>query len=437
MKISVFGLGYVGAVSAACLADQGHEVIGVDPIQTKLDILNSGASPIVERGLEGIIRSNVSAGRLRAISDHLSAVQQTDLTLVCVGTPSQANGNLDLRAIRAVCEQIGVALAEKRDRHTVAIRSTMLPGSMNGVVIKTIESASGKSAGRDFGVCFHPEFLREGTAVEDFRSPPKTVIGEMDSDSGDPVAALYGSLTAPLLRTSIEVAEMVKYADNVWHALKVSFANEIGDVCKGVGIDGHAVMDIFCRDTKLNISPTYLKPGFAFGGSCLPKDCRALGYKAKMIDLDLPVLKAILASNDMQIARAFEMVRRKHSRKVSFLGLSFKSDTDDLRESPLVELAERLIGKGYELRIYDRNVNLAKITGANREYILNHIPHIGALLMPTIDDALLEARTVLVGNKDPEFVTALRNRPEIGDIIDLVRLPDDLHSRAGYDGICW
>jgi GDP-mannose 6-dehydrogenase len=437
MKISVFGLGYVGAVSAACLADQGHEVIGVDPIQTKLDILNSGASPIVEKGLEAIIRKNVSAGRLRAVSDHLAAVHETDLTLVCVGTPSQANGNLDLRAIRAVCEQIGLALAAKNRRHTVAIRSTMLPGSMKGVVIQTIESASGKSAGTDFGVCFHPEFLREGTAVEDFRSPPKTVIGEMDARSGDPVATLYESLTAPLVRTSIEVAEMVKYADNVWHALKVTFANEIGDICKEVGIDGHAVMDIFCRDTKLNISPTYLKPGFAFGGSCLPKDCRALSYKAKTIDLDLPVLKSILASNDMQVARAFDMVRRKQSRRVSFLGLSFKSDTDDLRESPLVELAERLIGKGYELRIYDRNVNLAKITGANREYILNHIPHIEALLMPTIDEALLDAKTVLVGNKDPEFVSVLRSRPDIVDIVDLVRLPDDIHSRPGYDGICW
>ena len=365
MKISIFGMGYVGTVSAACLARDGHEVIGVDPIHTKVELINSGQSPIIEVDIGEIIGSTVKAGRLRATTDQNEAIRNTELSFVCVGTPSQANGNLDLTYIRRVCEMIGAAIKNKSARHTVVIRSTILPGTMRQIVIPILEECSGKKAGADFGVCNNPEFLREGSAVKDFDAPPKTVIGEFDRRSGDMLAELYGKLDAPLIRADIETAEMVKYVDNSWHALKIGFSNEIGNLCKSLSIDAHEVMKIFCQDRKLNISPAYLSPGFAFGGSCLPKDLRALAYKAKMNDLDLPIMTAILPSNELQVARGLQLIVRNGHTKIGILGFSFKAGTDDLRESPMIEVIERLIGKGYDLRIYDKNVNLASLVGAN------------------------------------------------------------------------
>jgi len=369
MKICVLGLGYVGAVSAACLAQEGHEVIGVDPESRKVDLINAGRTPIIEKDVGSIIEQQVAAGRLCATTDVSAAVEQADLSMVCVGTPSRANGDIELKFVRRVCEQIGAALRHHHGAPVVVFRSTMLPGTMRDVVIPTLEASSGRRAGVEFGVCINPEFLREGTAVHDYANPPKTVIGELNRASGDLLTTLYARIAAPLVRTDIETAEMVKYADNAWHALKVGFANEIGNLCKGVEVDSHRVMDIFCQDTKLNLSPYYLKPGFAFGGSCLPKDLRALLYKAKTLDVSLPILAAILPSNEQQLERGVRAVIEMGSKKVGILGFSFKAGTDDLRESPVVDLTERLIGKGYDLRIYDKNVNLARIHGANRDYI--------------------------------------------------------------------
>ena len=376
MKISIFGMGYVGTVSAGCLAQDGHEVIGVDPVQTKVDLINAGQSPIIEVEIGEMVAAHVKSGRLRATADVAAAIRDTELSFVCVGTPSQANGNLDLKYIRRVCEMIGAAIKAKAARHTVVIRSTILPGTMRGIVIPVLEEYSGKKAGADFGICNNPEFLREGSAVRDFNAPPKTVIGEFDKASGDILASLYAKLDAPLIRTEIETAEMVKYVDNCWHALKIGFANEIGNLCKSLSIDAHAVMNIFCQDKKLNISPAYLMPGFAFGGSCLPKDLRALNYTAKSHDIQLPILTSVLPSNELQIARGLQMIMQGSGRRVGILGFSFKAGTDDLRESPMIEVIERLLGKGYDLKIFDRNVNLASLVGANRDFILNRIPHI-------------------------------------------------------------
>jgi GDP-mannose 6-dehydrogenase len=437
LKISIFGLGYVGTVSAGCLAHDGHEVVGVDPLPTKVDLINRGQSPIVETDIGEIIAANVKAGRLRATSDPVQAIRETELSFVCVGTPSQANGNLDLRYIRRICEQIGEALKSKNARHTVVIRSTILPGTMHNIVIPTLEEQSGKKAGVDFGVCNNPEFLREGSAVKDFHYPPKTVIGELDQASGDILAALYRKLEAPLIRTDIESAEMVKYVDNSWHALKVGFANEIGNLCKSLGLDAHKVMNIFCQDRKLNISPAYLLPGFAFGGSCLPKDLRALSYQAKMHDLHLPILASILPSNEMQIARGLQLITAKGHTRVGLLGFSFKAGTDDLRESPLIEIIERLIGKGYDLRIYDKNVNIASLVGANRDFILNHIPHISKLMVGDIDAVLNHGQTIVIGNKDPEFNAVPERLREGQFLVDFVRVIEGRSKNGNYDGICW
>ena len=388
MKISIFGLGYVGTVSAGCLATDGHSVIGVDPNKTKVDLINQGTSPIVEKDIGEMIATVVKNNLLRATLDVRDAVMNSNISLVCVGTPSQLNGNLDLSHVRKVCEQIGAAIKEKSAFHVVVARSTMLPGSMRTVVIPALESYSGKKAGVDFGVCNNPEFLREGTAVFDYYNPPKTVIGETDTKAGELLMQLYTKMTAPLIRTEVETAEMVKYADNTWHAVKVAFANEIGNLCKAEGIDGHKVMEIFCQDTKLNLSPYYMKPGFAFGGSCLPKDVRALMYKGKSLDMELPLINAILPSNQRQIEKGINMIVNKGYRKIGILGFSFKAGTDDLRESPLVAVIEYLLGKGYELKLYDRNVSLAALTGANQDYILNHIPHISKLMASSMEEVL-------------------------------------------------
>ncbi|HKQ26596.1 MAG TPA: UDP-glucose/GDP-mannose dehydrogenase family protein [Burkholderiales bacterium] len=437
MRICVLGLGYVGTVSAGCLAQEGHDVVGVDPEPRKVDLINAGKTPIIEKDIGPIIQRQVAAGRLRATTDVAAAVGQADLSLVCVGTPSRPNGDIELKFVRRVCDEIGAALRHNDGAPAVVIRSTMLPGTMRDVVIPALEASSGRSAGVEFGVCINPEFLREGTAVHDYFNPPKTVIGEFNRASGNLLASLYARIEAPLIRTDIETAEMVKYADNAWHALKVGFANEIGNLCKGLEVDSHRVMDIFCQDTKLNLSPYYLKPGFAFGGSCLPKDLRALLYKAKTLDVSLPILSAILPSNEQQIERGVRAVVDMESKKVGILGFSFKAGTDDLRESPVVDLTERLIGKGYDLRIYDRNVSLARIHGANRDYILNHIPHISRLMVSSIDEVLDHARTIVIGNAAAEFRDVPKRLGDGQTIIDFVRITDSRSVTGVYEGICW
>ena len=437
MKVSVFGLGYVGTVSAGCLAQSGHEVIGVDPVATKVDLINQGQSPIIEAEINEIIASAVKSGRIRATQDATQAILDTELSFICVGTPSQDNGNLDLSFIRRICEQIGEALKRKSDRHTVVIRSTILPGTMRNIVIPVLQEMSGKKAGTDFGVCHNPEFLREGSAVKDFNFPPQTVVGEIDRKSGDALAELYRAIDAPLMRTDLETAEMVKYVNNSWHALKIGFANEIGNLCKAFSIDAHQVMKIFCQDTKLNISPAYLTPGFAFGGSCLPKDLRAISYQAKMHDLQLPILTAILPSNEMQVARGLQLIMQRGHKQIGILGFSFKAGTDDLRESPVIEVIERLIGKGHDLRIYDKNVKLAKLVGANRDFILNRIPHISRLMVDDVDAVLKHAQTVVIGNNDPEFRQVPARLREDQYLVDFVRVVPGKSQNGKYDGICW
>ncbi len=437
MKISIFGLGYVGTVSAGCLAQEGHEIIGVDPNQTKVDLINQGKTPVIEKDIGEIISTAVKDKKLRATLNVGDAISNSEMSLICVGTPSQANGNLDLKYVEAVCDEIGQCLRNKTEFHIVVTRSTMLPGSMLNTVIPVLEKASGKKAGVDFGVCNNPEFLREGTAVYDFYHPPKTVIGETDEKSGTAIASIYKKMDAPLIRTDVKTAEMVKYVDNVWHALKVGFANEIGNICKQLEIDGHKVMDIFCQDLKLNLSPYYLKPGFAFGGSCLPKDVRALTYKGQSLDLNLPILNSILPSNQLQVEAGINMVMQAKNKSIGILGMSFKAGTDDLRESPIVELIERLLGKGYEIRIYDKNVNIAALMGANKDYILNHIPHISKLLCDTADEVIENSDTIVVGNGDEEFnaVASALNSNQV--VIDLVRLSGFEKLGDQYNGIAW
>jgi GDP-mannose 6-dehydrogenase len=438
MNVSVFGLGYVGSVSAASFAADGHTVIGVDVNPDKVASLNEGRSPIVEKGLDELIRAGAANGSLRATPSTEEAVRASDLSLLCVGTPSRKNGSLDLTYLERVCEQIGTALKQKDAYHVVVVRSTVLPGTTHELVIPTLERASGKQYGTGFGVTVNPEFLREGTAIQDFRHPPLTLVGHNYKSDAAPTAALYGRVEAPLVNTSIRTAEMIKYASNTWHALKVCFANEIGNLCKRVGIDSHDVMDIFCRDEKLNLSSYYMKPGFAFGGSCLPKDVRALQYRAKEVDLQMPVIQAILGSNQLQIQHALEQVTESGRKRVGLLGFSFKAGTDDLRESPIVILAEALLGKGYDLRIYDRNVSIARLVGANKEYINTQIPHLSSLLCESIDDVLDHAEVIVVGNAAPEFSDALkRTRPD-QVVVDLVRVKADRGDIPGqYQGICW
>ena len=437
MRISVFGLGYVGAVSSACMAAGGHEVIGVDKNATKVELIAGGRSPIIETGVDDIIREAASDGRLKATTSTAEAIRSSEISLVCVGTPSEHNGSLKLDFVRKVCEEIGTALRDLDRYHVIVIRSTILPGTMRSVVIPTLEQYSRKQANVDFGVCFNPEFLREGTAVNDYYHPPKTVVGESDARAGDKLLKLYEGLTAPVFRTTLEVAEMVKYVDNTWHALKVGFANEIGSIAKALSIDSFEVMDIFCRDTKLNLSPYYLRPGYAFGGSCLPKDVRALTYRARSLDVETPILGSILRSNEAHVQRGIDMVLNEGKRKVGVLGFSFKAGTDDLRESPLVELIERLIGKGFDLRLYDRNVNLAKLTGANRDYILNHIPHIAGLMCESMQDVLAHADVIVIGNGASEFTQVAGLLREGQKVIDLVRIKADFGDSSKYAGICW
>ena len=437
MRVSIFGLGYVGCVSAACFADRGHEVIGVDSNPVKVDIINEGRSPIVEKGVEELIQQAVQEKRLRATNDSRDAVLNSDVSIVCVGTPCNHNGSLDLTYIKRVCQEIGAALEAKSRYHIVTIRSTMLPGTIEQTVIPTLEVYSGKRAGRDFGVAINPEFLREGTSVHDFDNPPFTLIGADNDDAVEPLRRLYAHVSAPVIVTGIKEAEMVKYTCNSFHALKVTFANEIGNICKALGIDSHQVMDAFCQDTKLNLSPYYLKPGFAFGGSCLPKDLRAITYKAKERDVETPLLNSILTSNRQQVERAIDMVLRTGRKKVGVLGLSFKSGTDDLRESPMVTLIETLIGKGMRLAIYDRDVELARLFGANKEYIEREIPHISSLLSASLEEVVDGSEVIIIGKKEAEF-QALADKLNNGRvIIDLVRQFEVEDARKSYQGMCW
>jgi len=436
MRISIFGLGYVGCVSAACFAKDGHDVLGVDVNPTKVEIVNRGESPIVESGMSQLINDMVGAKRLRATTDTQEAIDDSNLSLICVGTPSNANGSLDLSYVERVCQEIGAALKSREDRHIVVVRSTMLPGTIAGVVLPALEEASGKKAGQDFGVCINPEFLREGTSLKDFYAPPFTLIGADDEQTANTVRELYANIDAPVFVTPVKTAEMVKYVCNCFHALKISFANEVGNICKGLGIDSHEVMDVFCQDTKLNLSSYYLKPGFAFGGSCLPKDLRAINYKAKQLDVEVPVLASLLPSNRLQIERAIEMVLSTGKKRIGVLGFSFKAGTDDLRESPMVALIETLIGKGLQLAIYDRDVSLARLFGANKEFIESGIPHISQLMQAGIAEVLESSDVLIIGNKAEEFREIEGRLRADQVVIDLVRLFEKT-SDEKYRGICW
>ena len=435
-RIAVFGLGYVGAVSAAALAADGHDVTGVDTHPAKVEMVAAGHSPVVEAGLPELIAAGVAAGRLRATTDPATAVAASDVALLCVGTPSRPNGSLDLSQIERVCQQIGEQLCD-RGGYVVVARSTMLPGSTDDLVVPALEKASGRQVGRDLGVCVNPEFLREGSSIRDFRSPPFTLVGCDDPATAEVVTALYAGIDAPVLVVPVRVAEMVKYASNAFHAVKVSFANEIGAICKQQRIDSHAVMDIFCRDDKLNVSRAYLRPGFAFGGSCLPKDLRALVHHARHLDVEAPLLESVMPSNRRHVDRAFQLVQDTGRRRIGVLGFSFKAGTDDLRESPLVDLIERLIGKGHQVRVFDRNVSLANLHGANRAYIEREIPHIASLMCDTVEQVVAASDVVVIGNGAPEFAGVAAAAPPDRIVIDLVRLQPEVPAHPGYAGIGW
>lgn len=435
MKVNVFGLGYVGCVTATCLADSGHKVTGIDVDRVKVDIINQARSPIVEAGLKEAIKEAVESGNLRATTNNIGPA---DISIICVGTPSNDNGSLQLTYIKRVAEQIADHIIKYRAYHVVNIRSTILPGTIESVIIPIIEMRSGKKSGKDFGICMNPEFMREGVSLHDYYNPPFTLIGQLDDRSGKVVEKLFRGVTGPLIKTNIKVAEMIKYSCNSFHALKVSFANEIGNICKKLDIDSHQVMEIFCKDTKLNLSSYYLKPGFAYGGSCLPKDLRAITYKAKELDLEVPLLRAISTTNHSQIEAAYDLIRKTGRKKVGILGLSFKPDTDDLRESPMVELVEKLIGKGYMVNIYDKEVSIAKIFGSNKNYIERAIPHISTLMKKTLDEVIKASNVIVIGNKTKEFENVVHRINKNKYIVDLVRICSDPNERNGYyDGICW
>lgn len=438
MRVSVFGLGYVGSVTAACLASCGHSVIGVDVNEQKVGEFADGRPPVLEPGLEDLVKRELAGGRLRATTDAEQALFEADVSLVCVGTPSAPNGSLGTLALERVASTIGDFLPRAAERHTVVVRSTVLPGTTDQLLVPLLEERSGLKAGHDFGVAVNPEFLREGSSVADFNDPSRTVVGELDAASGTPVLELYDSLPGAKFRVPLRVAEMAKYADNAFHALKVAFANEIGNFCRSAGVDSHEVMEVFRADTKLNISAAYLTPGFAFGGSCLPKDLRALLHAAGRSDLELPLLESVFRSNERQIARAVEVVRSIGARRVGVFGLAFKPHTDDLRESPLVELCERLLGKGLDLKIYDPQISLSRLVGSNRHFIEEHIPHLSRLLTPTADEVFDHAEICVVGTYLPETASALA-RDSARPILDLVRIPETVAGlqREGYFSVTW
>ena len=438
MRISVFGLGYVGAVSAACLARDGHEVIGCDIDPVKLDLIGRGESPIIEAGLPELISNGVRSGRLRVTNDSRRAMAESTISLLCVGTPSDRHGAQDLTAVKRLAAQLGDALAQKPAFHGFVLRSTVAPGTTETVLTPIIAERSGKTAGEDFAVAFQPEFLREGVSIRDYDHPPYTVVGTDHSGLSNDLRSLYGDLPAPFRVTDIRSAEALKMVANAFHALKITFANEVGRLTQALDVDGRAVMSLICEDRQLNISPAYLRPGFAFGGSCLPKDVRALEALARDHALSLPMLTGILPSNQLQIEHAAQWVLQSGHREVGILGLSFKSGTDDMRESPLVTLTERFIGKGLNLRIYDPKVNLARLLGANKRYIEHSIPHIASLLQPDAKSVIEHGQVLVVGLADEALVEALEryHRPD-QLILDLVGVPATAGISARVQGVCW
>jgi GDP-mannose 6-dehydrogenase len=439
MKISIFGLGYVGAVTAACLAREGHDIVGVDVDETKLDLIRAGRSPIIEQGLSELIDEGVRTGGIRVTNDAVEAILETPVSLVCVGTPSRRNGSLDTSIVMQVAAQIGTALKDKKSHHLVVFRSTVLPKTVNQTLVPLLHESSNRRVDVDFDVCFNPEFLREGTSVKDFYHPPFTVVGVRHPRVASKLQAVYEKVQGPFLTTTVEAAEMIKCTCNVFHGLKIVFANEIGNLCKAMSIDSHEVMKIFCLDTKLNVAPAYLRPGFAFGGSCLPKDLRALEHQANNLDLAIPVIRAILPSNFQQIERAIQMVLDTGKKNIGLLGLSFKPETDDLRESPLVVLAERLLGKGLQLKIYDDHVSLAQLIGANRRYIEREIPHLSRLMVTSLEELFRDVEVIVIGNKTAEFSEALQSYgSKHHTVIDLVRIhTNQVVPHVNYQGICW
>ncbi len=438
MNISIFGLGYVGAVSLACLARDGHRVVGVDIDSTKLELIAGGKTPVVEEGMVELMRQVAASGRIQVTTDAQEAVLGSDISLVCVGTPSAPNGSQDQGAILRLAEQMGRALARKGTPHVVVFRSTLVPGTVEDVLRPVVERESGKKDGIDFHLCFQPEFLREGSSISDYDKPPFTVVGANGEAAFSTLEALFGHLPCKFLRTSVRAAEMMKYSCNNFHALKITFANETARLCAALGVDPFEVMDLMCQDTQLNISKAYLKPGFAFGGSCLPKDLRATSYLAKTRDVQIPMLSAILASNQHHLDLAFDKVMATGARRVGFVGLSFKTGTDDLRESPLVTLAERLIGKGCELQIYDPEVHVAQLLGANKNFIEKHLPHIGQMLRAELRQVVDAAEVIVLGSSSPAVQEALavQLRPT-QTVIDLVRAPKAHGRAARVEGLCW
>lgn len=438
LSISVFGMGYVGSVSAACFAHVGHKVTGVDVSPAKVEMMAAGRSPIIEARMSELVEEGHRSGMLHATTDAAEAVRNSEISFVCVGTPSLRSGKLDLGYVERVVHEIGIALQKKNSYHVIVLRSTVLPGTTESLVIPTLEKASGRRAGVDFAVCYNPEFMREGSAVADFLQPPYTVLGAQEPKHLILARQLYSTISSPVFETSIAVAEMVKYVCNAFHAVKIGFANEVGSLCKSLGVDAEAVTKIYTADTKLNISPAYLSPGFAFGGSCLPKDLRALGHRAKELDLALPLLESVLPSNAQHIDRAVEAVLRTNKRKIAFLGLSFKPGTDDLRESPQVQMIKRLLGEGCQVRVWDRDVSLGRLAGSNRQYIEEVIPHIGSLLSADVEDVVRSGEVVVIATKvDKDQLSRCLARDQI--VIDLINLASASRpaSAASYQGICW
>ena len=438
MKVSIFGLGYVGAVSLACLARDGHSVIGVDIDPTKLDLIRSGKTPVVEEGMVELMAQAAASGRLTVTKDVLQAVLGSDLSLICVGTPSAANGSQDLTATLNVARELGRAVREKKDAHVFVFRSTLVPGTVEDVLRPLIERESGKRDGQGVHVCFQPEFLREGTSIKDYDKPPFTIVGANNEGPIARLRELFGHLPCEFHVTSIRSAEMVKYCCNNFHALKITFANETARLCEALGVDPFQVMDLVCQDRQLNISPAYLKPGFAFGGSCLPKDLRATMYLAKSRDVELPMLGSVLASNRVHIEHAIGKVLASGKRRVGMIGLSFKTGTDDLRESPLVLVAEHLIGKGLNLLVYDPDVHLSQLLGANRRFIEQHLPHIGSLIRSDIRNVVQDSDVLVVGLNDARIFEALaRHVREDQLVLDLVNISESDSLRTKVEGLCW
>jgi GDP-mannose 6-dehydrogenase len=438
MNVSIFGLGYVGAVSLACLARDGHRVIGVDIDRTKRDLIAAGKTPVVEAGMVELMAQVVASGRVSVTQDVERAVHESDISLVCVGTPSAANGSQDQSALRRIAQQIGGALRHKRDGHVVVFRSTVVPGTVEEALRPLLERESGKQAGSGFHLCFQPEFLREGSSIRDYDHPPFTIVGSASAEGADALRALFGHLPCQFVVTSVRAAETVKYCCNNFHALKITFANETARLCEALGVDAFEVMDLVCRDTQLNVSPAYLRPGFAFGGSCLPKDLRATLYLAKTRDVELPMLSALLASNRVHLEHALQKVLDTQCRRVGLLGLAFKAGTDDLRESPLVLLAEQLIGKGLSVLVYDPNVHLSNLLGSNRAFIDRHLPHIGRLIRSELAEVVSHSDVIVAAISDDATVDALTTllRPNqlLLDVVG-IRARERLNCR--HAGLCW